>query len=144
VVDWVKLSLNFRGANTVIVVMMTIFKQLNRRDPMKRRLTGNELFRLRNLIPIDMLIKEQLNMESKMSEGYLRFLCPLCGEFQTATNAKTNLARCFRCEKNFNPIDLVMVVKAVGFIESVHYLKKLLPTMSDEAVAQAISMQVRK
>jgi len=87
---------------------------------MKRRFTGNELFKLRNLIPIDMLIKEQLNMESKISEGYLRFLCPL-------TNAKTNLARCFRCEKNFNPIDLVMTVKAVGFIESVQYLKKLLP-----------------
>ena len=111
---------------------------------MKRRYTGNELFKLRNLIPIDMLIKEQLDMESKMSEGYLRFLCPLCGEFQTATNAKTNLARCFRCEKNFNPIDLVMVVKAVGFIQSVQYLKKLLPNTPDEPAAQAIRMQVRK
>jgi predicted RNA-binding Zn-ribbon protein involved in translation (DUF1610 family) len=128
VAELVKLSGNFRGANTVSVIMMKIFKNLlNRRDPMKRRFTGHQLFKLRNLIPIDMLIKEQLKIPSKMNEGYLRFLCPLCGEFQTATNAKTNLARCFRCEKNFNPIDLVMTVKAVGFIESVQYLKKLLP-----------------
>ena len=90
---------------------------------MKRRLTGNELFRLRNLIPIDMLIKEQLNMESKMSEGYLRFLCPLCGEFQTATNAKTNLARCFDCQKNFNPIDMVITVGNCGFVDAVKFLK---------------------
>jgi predicted RNA-binding Zn-ribbon protein involved in translation (DUF1610 family) len=128
VAELVKLSGNFRGANTVSVIMMEIFKHLlNRRDPMKRRFTGHQLFKLRNLVPIDMLIREQLKIPSKMSEGYLRFLCPLCGEFQTATNAKTNLARCFRCEKNFNPIDLVMTVKAVGFIESVQYLKKLLP-----------------
>ena len=78
---------------------------------MKRRFTGGELFNIRNLIPIDWLIKEQLNIPSKVSEGFLRFLCPLCNEFQTATNPKTNLARCFRCETNFNPIDLVMTVK---------------------------------
>jgi predicted RNA-binding Zn-ribbon protein involved in translation (DUF1610 family) len=110
---------------------------------MKRRFTGHQLFKLRNLIPIDMLIKEQLKIPSKMSEGYLRFLCPLCGEFQTATNAKTNLARCFRCEKNFNPIDLVMTVKSVGFIESVQYLKKLLPPDAPMRL-NAIRMRVRK
>ena len=143
-VGLVKLSLNLLGANTVSVIMMKIFKQLNRRDPRKRRFTGHQLFKLRNLVPIDMLIREPLKIPSKMSEGYLRFLCPLCGEFQTATNAKTNLARCFRCEKNFNPIDLVMVVKAVGFIQSVQYLKKLLPNTPDEPAAQAIRMQVRK
>lgn len=102
---------------------------------MNRRFTGNELFKLRNLIPIDLLIKEQLNIPSKISEGYFRFLCPVCNEFQTATNPKTNLARCFRCEKNYNPIDLVMLVKGVGFIESVNYLKKLLPEKPDEPVS---------
>ncbi|MEK6621873.1 MAG: hypothetical protein AABZ13_05275 [Planctomycetota bacterium] len=29
---------------------------------------------------------------SKHFEGYFRFLCPLCSEFHTATNPKTNLA----------------------------------------------------
>lgn len=94
---------------------------------MTRRFTGNELFKLRNLISVDNLIEEQLNIPSKISEGYFRFLCPICNEFQTATNPKTNLARCFRCERNFNPIDLVMIVKGIGFVECVKYLKTLLP-----------------
>lgn len=96
---------------------------------MKRRFTGNELFRLRNLIPVDVLIGERLNIPSKICEGYFRFLCPVCREFQTATNPKTNLARCFLCEKNFNPIDLVMIVKDLGFVESVRYLESLLPDL---------------
>jgi hypothetical protein len=56
-----------------------------------KRFTQNELFELRNHIPINALIKERLKMPSKISEGQFRFLCPLCGEFQTATNPKTNL-----------------------------------------------------
>lgn len=93
---------------------------------MKRRFSADELFELRNAIPIDTLIKELLAIPSKTSEGFLRFLCPKCHEFQTATNSSTNLARCFLCEENFNPIDLVMIVKASGFIESVTYLKGVL------------------
>lgn len=72
-----------------------------------------------------------------MSEGYFRFLCPVCKEFQTAVNPKTNLARCFRCEKNFNSIDLVMRVKGVGFVESVQYLQELLPDIPPEPVDQS-------
>jgi len=102
---------------------------------MGRRFTGNELFKLRNSIPVDMLIKEQLSIPSKISEGYFRFLCPVCNEFRTATNPKTNLARCFRCERNFNPIDLVMLVKGIGFVESVKYLEKLLPDNPDGPAA---------
>ena len=88
-----------------------------------KRFTQNELFELRNHIPIDVLIKERLNMPSKISEGRFRFLCPLCGEFQTAANPKTNLARCFRCEKNFNTIDMVMTCENTAFVETVHALK---------------------
>jgi len=102
---------------------------------MKQRFTADELFMLRNLIPINMLIEKRLKIPSKISEGYFRFLCPICNEFQTATNPKTNLARCFRCEKNFNPIDMVMLAKGVGFIESVSYLKKLLPDNPDRPTA---------
>jgi hypothetical protein len=46
-----------------------------------------------------------------------------CYCFHTATNHKTNLARCFDCKKNFNPIDLVMAVGKYDFIEAVEYLK---------------------
>jgi hypothetical protein len=96
-----------------------------------KRFTGNELFKLRNFIPVDMLIRDQLKIPSKFSEGFFRFLCPVCNEFQTATNPSTNLARCFRCETNFNSIDLVMIVKGIGFIESVTYLKNFLPDTPD-------------
>ena len=124
----VKSCPNFPGENTEIVFLMKIFNKSGE-DDMKRRFTGNELFRLRNLIPVDVLIGEKLNIPSKIREGYFRFLCPVCREFQTATNPKTNLARCFLCEKNFNPIDLVMIVKDLGFVESVGYLESLLPDL---------------
>jgi len=88
-----------------------------------KRFTQDELFKLRNHIPIDVLIEDRLNMPAKIREGQFRFLCPLCGEFQTATNPTTNLARCFRCEKNFNTIDMVMTCEHTSFIETVHALK---------------------
>lgn len=82
-----------------------------------------ELLRgLRNDIPIAWLIAEVLEIPSKHSEGYFRFLCPRCGEFNTATNPRTNLARCFRCETNFNPIDLVMITRRENFTEAVRFL----------------------
>ncbi len=90
---------------------------------MSRRFSSQELFALRNYIPIDTLIETELRVPSKVSEGFFRFLCPLCYEFQTATNPKTNLARCFRCEKNFNTIDMVMICRKMNFVESVKYLK---------------------
>jgi hypothetical protein len=90
---------------------------------MSRHFSSHELFVLRNYIPIDILIEVGLNVPAKVSEGYFRFLCPICNEFQTATNPKTNLARCFRCEKNFNTIDMVMICQKSNFIESVKYLK---------------------
>ncbi len=81
---------------------------------MAQRFLKDELFRLRNHIPINDVIVRVLDLPSKTRDGYLRFLCPICSEFMTACNPKTNLARCFRCERNFNPIDLVMVVKGLN------------------------------
>ena len=80
---------------------------------------------LRNEIPIAIVIADLLKMESKISEGYFRFLCPICSGYDTATNQKTNLARCFRCGKNFNPIDMVMQVKRVSFVDAVEYLNEI-------------------
>lgn len=87
-----------------------------------KRFSDEELFDLRNNVPINGLI-EQLQIPSKMSEGYFRFLCPLCNEFQTSTNPKTNLARCFRCQININTIEMVMTYLKYNFVESVKYLK---------------------
>lgn len=80
---------------------------------------------LRNRIPIDGVIAA-LEIPAKRREGYLRFLCPLCEEFNTATNPRTNLARCFRCERNFNPIDLVMVAERCPFLEAVGRVERML------------------
>ena len=93
---------------------------------MKRRFSAQELFELRNSIPINVLIEDLFLIPCKTSEGYFRFLCPVCNGYRTATKGSTNLARCFRCEKNFNAIDLTMAVKATGFIESVNFLKDVL------------------
>jgi DNA primase len=87
---------------------------------------SSELLRsLRNELSIYELIRFRLDLPSKEREGYLRFLCPRCNEFHTATNPKTNLARCFRCGVNFNPIDMVMAVKACGFVDAVKILVPL-------------------
>jgi DNA primase len=89
---------------------------------MHKRYSKIMLRRLRNEIPIAILIADLLKLPNKISEGYFRFLCPICSGFDTATNPKTNLARCFHCEKNFNPIDMVMVVNRANFKEAVEYL----------------------
>ena len=91
-----------------------------------KRFSKHELFRLRNSIDITMLITETLRIPSKIREGYLRFLCPICSHSDTATKRKTNLARCFRCGKNFNTIEIVMATKRLNFIQSVKYLQGLL------------------
>lgn len=87
-----------------------------------------------------MLIRDRLKVPSKISDGFFRFLCPLCNEFQTAVNPNTNLARCFRCEKNFNTIDMVMAVKKCGFKDSVLFLKTL--NMPQKVPAEALKAVV--
>jgi len=78
---------------------------------------------LRNQIPIDEVITDLLNLKVRNVNAILRFRCPLCGNFHTATNRETNLARCFDCQKNFNPIDLVMTVGKCSFVDAVQLLK---------------------
>jgi hypothetical protein len=88
-----------------------------------KRFSKEELFKLRNHIPINVLISEILNIPTTFSEGNLRFLCPLCKEFNTGIQFKTNLARCFRCEQRFNTIEMVMIYKQQGFLPSVQFLQ---------------------
>jgi DNA primase len=94
---------------------------------MGKRYSKKMLRKLRNEVPINILISDILKLPNKISEGYFRFLCPRCSEFNTATNPKTNLARCFRCQQNLNPIDMVMIVKRVNFKEAVQYLSEIAP-----------------
>ena len=92
-----------------------------------KRFSKHELFKLRNSININMLINETLKIPSKASQGRLRFLCPVCSQFNTATKRETNLARCFRCARNFNTIEMVMETKNLDFIQSAQFLQGLLP-----------------
>jgi DNA primase len=104
---------------------------------MKRRFSADELRALRNEIPIDRLIEEELSIPAKRSEGVFRFLCPICNEFQTAVKPETNLARCFRCEMNFNTIEITMRLKNIGFRETAKYLTDLLH--ANKSLSQLLS-----
>lgn len=88
-----------------------------------RRFSSKQLHSLRNDIPIDSVIKNALHIPWRISQGCFRFLCPLCNEFNTGVNPETNLSRCFRCEKNFNTIDLVMLVTGSDFLNTIRFLK---------------------
>jgi DNA primase len=85
--------------------------------------TDDFLTMLRNQINIDQVI-DRLMIDTRQGNNLRRFRCPLCDRFHTATNPKTNLGRCFECQKNFNPIDLVMAATRFDFIETVEFLKK--------------------
>ncbi len=87
--------------------------------------TKQQLFQVRNEIDIDWLINEKLNIERQFN-GAWRFRCPLCQELNTATQKKTNLGRCFSCQKNFNTIDIVIYTKKINFVPSVRFLLSLL------------------
>ena len=89
----------------------------------KRFFPPDFLRMLRNQIPIDKVIASFLNMETRTVHSLFRFRCPVCGNFHTGVNPKTNLARCFDCRKNFNPIDMVMVAAKSSFIEAVDFLE---------------------
>jgi len=91
-----------------------------------RCFSSSQLYALRNQINVQMLIEKTLRIPSRATQGCFRFLCPLCNAFDTAVNPKTNLARCFRCEKNFNTIDIVMLNRQADFVGSVRFLQSIL------------------
>jgi len=78
---------------------------------------------LRNNVDISHVICCRLELPNKVRDSYLRFLCPLCSEFNTAVNPKTNLARCFACSKNFNPIDIVIATLQCSFLDAIYFLE---------------------
>lgn len=93
---------------------------------MPTRVSAQELHLLRNSIPILWLITNILKLQTILTDGIVRFQCPYCMRFDTKTNPKTNLARCFECQKNFNSIDIIMCVKKTSFLLAVKYLQKCL------------------
>ncbi len=103
-------------------------------DPERRNLPRNNgqryspelLRRIRNEIPIDWLIAH-LNWPHKQRDGRFVFVCLVCGESLSSIKSSTNLARCFHCSTNFNPIDFTMHVHQCDFTQAVEFLRPLLP-----------------
>ena len=95
---------------------------------MNKRFSNRELYLIRNAISLPVLITS-LNLPCKEVEGFYRFICPDCSEMRTAINPKTNLGRCFRCNKNFNTIELAMKIWNKNFVETVKQLKQLFPSL---------------
>ena len=93
---------------------------------MAKFFTRHELYKLRNSIPLADVLSI-LKWPHKMRDGRVCFVCPQCSESLTAINQRTNLGRCFRCEINFNPIDLVMLINACDFVVAVQFLQKQFP-----------------
>ena len=93
---------------------------------MPRYFSRQMLYRIRNEIPLATLLTD-LQWPHKTRDGRLCLVCPRCGEFLTVVNPRTNLARCFQCEVNFNTIDLMMVIKECDFVAAVQHLQSLLP-----------------
>lgn len=85
------------------------------------------LHRLRNDLDLTKVIK-RLGIPSKRLGQRLAFCCPECGSDHAAVSPGYSLARCFHCQRNFNPIDLVMAAHDCTFLEAVDFLKPLLFT----------------
>lgn len=107
---------------------------------MTHRFSSRQLTYLRNQVPISRVI-EALPQLATRGDGK-RFECPLCHGFNTSVNAEPNLARCFECRKNFNPIEFVMYQLQISFVESVKWLmqrtaiKSLADLKTDRASAK--------
>ena len=68
---------------------------------MTRRFSPEELTFLRNRVPITRVIKTLLQLPTRSTNGRLSFAC----------------------RQNFNPIELVMHQRQIGFVDSVKWLK---------------------
>ena len=94
---------------------------------MTQRFSAAELRFLRNRIPIKKVVETLPRLQSQEKNGNLSFACPICGGFETSINTPHNLARCFPCRQNFNPIELVMHHLNIGFVDSIKWLKNHIP-----------------
>lgn len=94
------------------------------KNQMTRRFSSRELSSLRNDIPIERVIGKFLALPSRRKANKRCFACPLCQNFNLSIHQKTNLARCFTCQRNFNAIEIVMAQRKLGFVESVKWIKR--------------------
>ena len=108
---------------------------------MTRRFSARQLSFLRNNVPIDRVIEAMLSVATGNKNGKPSFNCPVCHSANTSINAKHNLARCFECRQNFNPIEFVMHQRHMSFVDSVKWLKQnsRMPVHSKISAAKHLS-----
>ena len=102
-------------------------KELSGQDKDRTLIRRDQLRELRNRIDFRHLFRRLGWPWKSREDGVIRFVCPECSESQTSVNPKTNLARCFRCERNWNPIDFAMETWELEFQSAVGILDPLLP-----------------
>ena len=100
--------------------------------------SAHRLHQLRNGIPIaDVIGTDQRG-----------FACPNCAARDTNINYHKNLARCFSCHKNFNPIDWVIASHKISFPQAVKMLEKQLAHNLEKPVinnfSEPSSQKIRK
>ena len=76
---------------------------------------------LRNQINLKSLAY-QLGIQMKIKGNQCWFVCPRCGKMKASFQKNQNLARCFKCNIRYNPIDLVMTRLNMNFKEAVMFL----------------------
>ncbi len=93
-----------------------------RRTTIRGRFTGQQLYELRNNLPVRYVIESVLNISNRVSGDVFRFECPICSGWHTGVKYEKNLARCFDCRANFNPIDLAIRIRQEDFYPSASFL----------------------
>ena len=106
-------------------------KETNSQDASRPIIRRDRLHELRNTIDFSNLFRRLGWPWKRREDGAVLFVCPVCSESQTSVNPKTNLARCFRCERNWNPIDFAMEVGRMDFLEAYGFLEEMLPRPPD-------------
>ena len=101
------------------------------RPGIPKSLDAEHLRRLRNEVPFPRLLDELQWPWKKRYDGVILFVCPKCSESLTSVNPKTNLARCFPCRMNWNPIDFLEYTTPMEFRQVVAYLDRLLPRQGE-------------
>ena len=110
-------------------------KETNNQNSNRKIIRRDRLRQLRNEIDFSHLFRRLGWPWKRRDDGVILFVCPECSESETSVNPKTNLARCFRCEMNWNTIDFTKAVGRMEFLEAYGFLEEMLPRPPDHTTS---------
>lgn len=76
---------------------------------------------IRNQINLKSLASH-LGIQMKIKDNQRWFVCPKCTKMKASFQKNQNLARCWKCNIRYNPIELVMAHFNMNFREAVMFL----------------------